>query len=231
MGASAGRVVGDQGENIGISTIKTGKNEDEDEDFNWDYGEQGGGVQEGSVPRRPILDRLQIVEQVKQNLSHQRHKRLHVRQELDDGTFLEGAAGDAVSLGGSDMLSISTTLVTSSLDPSSLSIFLPSPSLAPSIPTDINTSLPIGSSLQTFLSSTPPPSPAQTSPGMTIPPTPAISVPSATPSLSQNSSGTGPSTTVTSSLASLSFRNNGTSLSELYWAHLVKARGVLISFG
>lgn len=218
MGASAGRVVGDQGEDIGIGTIKVGRNSDDDEDFNWDYGERGGGVQEGDIPRRPTLDKLQIVEQVKQNLSHQRHKRLHARQELDEGIFLEGAAEtrDNTILEISDILSITTVL-----DSSSLPAFLPSQSLVSSVPTDINTSLPIGSSLQTFLSSTPPPSPAQTSSGMTIPPTTATSVSSTSPLPSQNSSNTGPSATVTSSWPSLSFRNNGTSLSESHWVHLV----------
>lgn len=219
MGASAGRVVEDQGEDIGIGTIKVERNSDDDEDFNWDYGEQGGGVQEGNIPRRPTLDKLRIVEQVKQNLSHQRHKRLHARQELDGGTLLEGAAETADSTRYSEISDILG--VATALDSSSLPVFLPSQSLVSSVPTDINTSLPIGSSLQTFLSSTPPPSPAQTSPGMTIPPTSATSVSSETPSPSQNSSNTGPSATVTSSLPSLSFRNNGTSLSESHWVHLV----------
>lgn len=215
MGASAGRVVGDQGEDIGIGTIGVGRNSDDDEDFNWDYGEQGGGVQEGDIPRRPTLDKLQIVEQAKQNLSHQRHKRLHARQELDEGTFLEGAVeitDNTIPPGISDKLSIVTVL-----DSSSLPVFLPTQSLVSSVPTDINTSLPIGSSLQTFLSSTPPPSPVQTSSGMTIPPT---SVSSATLLPSQNSN-TGPSAAVTSSWPSLSFRNNGTSLSESHCVHLV----------
>lgn len=224
MGASAGKVIGDQGENTGINTINTGKNSDDDEDFNWDYGEHGGGVEEGDIPER-TLDKLQIVEQIKQNLSHQRHKRLHARQELDGGNFLEGAVDtvdDTVSLGVSDILRITTTIVAPTLDPSSLSIILPSPPLAPSLPTDINTNLPIGSSLQTFLSSTPPPSPVQTSSGMTIPPTiTATPMSSATPSLSQNSSDIGPSVTITSSWTSLSFRNNGTSLSESHWVHLM----------
>lgn len=222
MGASAGKVIGDQGETTGINTINAGKNSDDDEDFNWDYGEQGGGVQEDI--HQQTLDKLQIVEQIKQNLSHQRHKRLHARQELDEGTFLEGAADtvdDTVFLGVSDISSITTAIVTPALDPSPLSIILPSPSLAPSLPTDINTGLPIGSSLQTFLSSTPPSSPVQTSPGMTIPPTTATPVPSANPSLSQNSSDIGPFVTTTSSWTSLSFRNNGTSLSESHQVHLM----------
>lgn len=212
MGASSGKVVGDQGEGIGISTVKAGKNSDDDEDFNWDYGEQGGRIQEGDAPRQ-ALDKLQIVEQARQNLSHQRHKRLHARQE-SDGAFLEGTVGtadDTVSPGVSD---IAITIVTSTLDPSSLSIILPSPSLVSSLPTDINTSLPIGSSLQTFLSSTPPPSPVQTSPGMTIPLTTTTAVSSATPPPSQNLSDIGPSTTITSYWTSLSSRNNGTSLGE-----------------
>lgn len=218
MGASAGRVVGDQGENNGISTIKTGKNSDDDEDFNWDYGEQGGGAQEGDIPRRQTLDKLQIINQIKQNLSHQRHKRLHARQGLDEGAFLEGAVDtvDNTVSGVSDILSITTAIVTPALEPSSLSIVLPSPPLVPSLPTDINTGLPIGSSLQTFLSSTPPPSPVQTSPGMTIPPTTPTPLPSTTPSPSQSSSDKVPSATIASSLTALSFRNNGTSLSELH---------------
>lgn len=222
MGVSAGKVVGDEGESTGISTINAGKKSDDDEDFNWeDYEEQGGGIQGGDVPQyQQTIDEIRVTEQVKQNLAHQRHKRLHARQELD-GSISQGALDtvgkdvNTLSSGVSDIPAITTPVVSSPLDLSTLSIVPPS-SLAPSLATDINTSLPIGSSLQTLLSSTPPPSPAQTSPGMTIPPTTTTSssASTTTPAPSRNSSNTGPSTTVTSYWTSLTFKNNGTSISE-----------------
>lgn len=225
MGASAGKIVGDERQSTGVNTSNAGKNSDDDEDFNWeDYEEEGGGggVQAGNILKhQQTIDEIRIIEQAKQNLAHQRHKRLHARQE-PDGDLSEGAADtvgkvvDTVSSKISDISTTTTPIVPSpTLDLSSLSIVTTS-SLVPSLPTDIKTSLPIGSSLQTLLSSTPPPSPAQTSSGMTIPPT-TTSSPSrspTTPPPSHDATNAGPSTTITSYWTSLTFRNNGTSSSE-----------------
>ncbi|RPA93851.1 hypothetical protein L873DRAFT_1703376 [Choiromyces venosus 120613-1] len=234
----------------GVNAGGTNKNTGTDDDEDLDRGrvDRGGGNFGLGVPQ--AIERIRI-EQVRRKSTHRRHQQLHVRQNgVVSG--ITDLVGDNVPTVLPSIASTATTLptLTSSLSlliPELSSLSIPSstpgtvvPSISPSDSTDYP-NVPVGSTQQTVLSSTPPPSPAETSPGMVIPitisgifsgsllktesPLPSPS----SPSLSSSTIVSLPSTTVTSYWPSL-ITKNGTTTSDTRTASTTTIDGNVIVY-
>ncbi|CUS11140.1 unnamed protein product [Tuber aestivum] len=221
----------------GVNTGGTNKNTgtDDDEDLERSGANRGGGNFGLGAPQ--TIERIRI-EPVRRKMTHRRHQQLHARQNgVVSG--ITDPVGDAVSSvlpsiveTGGDTTTILPTLTSSipSSIPELSSLSIPSsspgtvvPSTSPSDSTN-HPNVPVGSTQQTVLSSTPPPSPAETSPGMVIPPitisgiistslSTAESPSPSSASLSSPAIVSPPSTTVTSYWPSL-ITKNGTTTSD-----------------
>ncbi|KAG0642517.1 hypothetical protein HOY80DRAFT_623718 [Tuber brumale] len=241
------------GSHDGVNTGGTNKNTgtDDDEDLDRSGVDRGGGNFGLGAPQ--TIERIRI-EPVRRKTTHRRHQQLHARQNgvVSGITDLAGDAAHSVlpsiAKTGEDIATTLPTPTSSILYPtpelSSLSIPSSSPgavvpSTSPSDSTN-HPDVPVGSTQQTVLSSTPPPSPAETSPGMVIPPitisdiisTSLSTAKSSSPSSASLSSSTivsPPSTTVTSHWPSL-IAKNGTTTSDTPLASSITIGGSVIVF-
>lgn len=225
MGVSAGRVAVDDGEGMGGIGVRAGKTTDDDEDLRRDYGDHGGGeggLLEGELEYHQAIEKIRIIEQVRENLAYTRPSRLQPRQVESSsssiGAVAVGLLGSVVSKFSDILEGASDASIVSNSIGSSTSALLDT-SLASTPLTSLLTDITTSTTLLTISSTnSPPPSPAETSAGMSIPPTT-----SSTSSLSSSitprpqntgSSTTRPYTTITSYLTSQISRNNGTTTSK-----------------
>jgi len=221
------------GVNAGGANRNTGT--DDDEDLDRSGVDRGGGSIGLGAPH--TIGRIRI-EPVRRKTTHRRHQQLHARQNgvvsgITDpvGDIVSSVLPSAVKTG--EYIATTLPTLTSSISspiPELSSLSIPSspsgtvvPSTSPSGSTNYP-NVPVGSTQQTVLSSTPPPSPAETSPGMVIPPitisdiisTSLSRAESPSPSSASLSSPTivlPPSATVTSYWPSL-IAKNGTTTSK-----------------
>jgi hypothetical protein len=235
MGVSAGRVTVDDGEGMGGIGIRAGKTTDDDEDLRLDYGDHGGGGEggllEGELEYHQAIEKIRIIEQVRENLAYTRPSRLQPRQ-VESGSSSIGAV--AVGLldsvfskfsdileGASDASIVSNSIVVSttlnSIGSSTSALLDTSLTSVPltSLLTDVTSSTTL---LTISSTNSPPPSPAETSAGMSIPPTTSLTS-SLSSSITPRPQNTGSSTTrsyttITSYLTSQTSRNNGTTTSK-----------------
>lgn len=230
MGVSAGRVTVDDGEGIGGIGVRAGKTTDDDEDLRRDYGGHGGegGLLEGELEYHQAIEKIRIIEQVRENLAYTRPSRLQPRQ-VESGSSSIGAV--AVGLldsvvskfsdileGASDASIVSNSILSTALNSiGSSTSALSDTSLASTPLTSLLTDISSTTLLTISSTNSPPPSPAETSAGMSIPPTTSStsSLSSITPRpQNTGSSTTRPYTTITSYLTSQTSRNNGTTTSK-----------------
>ncbi|CAZ82003.1 unnamed protein product [Tuber melanosporum] len=242
---------GKPGSHDGVSAGGTNKNTgtDDDEDLDRSGVDRGGGNFGLGAPQ--TIERIRI-EPVRRKTTHRRHQQLHARQNgvVSGITDLVGDAHSvlpSIVKTGGDIATTPPTPTSSILSPipelSSLSIPSSSPgTVVPSTSPSDSTSypdVPVGSTQQTVLSSTPPPSPAETSPGMVIPPitnsdiisTSLLTAELSSPSSTSSSSSTivSPSTTVTSYWPSI-ITKNGTTTSDTPSASSITIDGTVIVF-